>query len=198
MKIEIEVKFCNIDIDDMRRRLEQARAVCEQPMRLMRRAVIEQPQHKAQHSFIRIRDEGDRATLTFKRRADAAAKSIDSVKEIEVEVSSFDDTIAIFREAGWGYKTFQESRRETWMLDDAEVVIDEWPWLPPYIEIEAASEAAIRQAASQLGLDWEDVFIGHIDGVYETVYEFLDGVRGVMDIPSVRFGDPQPAEFRTR
>ena len=198
MKTEIEVKFCDVDINDIRDRLQRAGAVCEQPMRLMRRALIEEPHHAAEHAFLRVRDEGDKVTLTFKRRADESGASIDSVKEIEVVVSDFDDTIELLREAGWTHKTFQESKRETWHLDDVEVVIDEWPWLPPYIEIEGENEAVLRATAEMLGLDWHDVVIGHIDVVYAQKYEFQDGIRGVIDLAEVRFGGPVPAAFKLR
>jgi len=198
MHTEIEVKFCDITIDDIRARLADAGAVCEQPMRLMKRALIEEPQHQAEHSFIRVRDEGDKVTLTFKRRANPDTPTIDNVKELEVIVSSFDDTVELFREAGWQYKTFQESKRETWKLGDTEVVIDEWPWLPPYIEIEGADEISVRAAAKQLSLDWAAGMYGHIDAVYERHYEFTDGIRGVIDLKEVRFDDPLPVQFVKR
>lgn len=198
MKTEIEVKFAHIDIEAIRAALEKAGATCEQPMRLMKRALIEEPHHEAEHAFIRIRDEGDKVTLTFKRRDDPSASTIDSVKELEVEVSDFDKTVAIFSEAGWQYKTFQESRRETWRLDDTEVVIDEWPWLNPYIEIEGESESDVRATAGKLGLSWNEVIFGHIDALYEMQYEFQGSVRGVIDLPEVRFDDPLPSVFKPR
>jgi adenylate cyclase class 2 len=198
MKTELEVKFANIDIDAIRHALQTAGAVCEHQMRLMRRALVEEPHHQAQHAFLRIRDEGDKTTLTFKRRADPDAASIDSVKELEVEVSSFDDTVKIFSEAGWQYKTFQESKRETWTLGGTEVVIDEWPWLAPYIEIEGESEAAIKKVAEKLGLSWNDVLFGHIDALYEMQYEFKNSIRGVIDLPEVRFNAPLPEQFIPR
>lgn len=198
MKTEIEVKFAGIDIAEIRQALKAAGAQLEQPMRLMKRALIEEPHHEAEHAFIRIRDEGDKITLTFKRRDDPSASTIDSVKELEVEVSDFDKTVTIFSEAGWKYKTFQESKRETWKLDGTEVVIDEWPWLEPYIEIEGESEADVRAAAKKLGLSWDDVLFGHIDALYEMQYEFQGGVRGVIDLPEVRFDDPLPKVFKPR
>ena len=198
MQTEIEVKFANINIEAIRHALKNAGAVCEQPMRLMKRALVEEPHHEAENAFLRIRDEGDKVTLTFKRRADPAASTIDSVKELEVEVSDFDKTVQIFSEAGWKYKTFQESKRETWQLGGVEVVIDEWPWLKPYIEIEGESEADIRAAAEKLGLSWNDVIFGHIDALYERQYEFNEGVRGVIDLPEVRFDDPLPRQFSRR
>lgn len=198
MQTELEVKFCNIDIADMRRRLKKAGAICHSPMRLMRRALIVEPHHQAVHSFIRVRDEGDKITLTYKRRADHMASTLDGTKEIEVTVSDFDKTLELFKESGWQYKTFQESRRETWQLGMAEVVIDEWPWLAPYIEIEAGSEPELKQTAEQLGLNWSGAIIGHIDAVYELEYKFAKGFRGVIDLPEARFNEPLPKQFLPR
>ena len=198
MKAEIEVKFANIQIDEIREALQKTGAHLEQPMRLMRRAIIEEPHHKAEHAFIRVRDEGDKVTMTFKRRTNPDHPTADGVHELEVVVSDFDGTVAIFGEAGWHYTTFQESKRETWTLDNTEIVIDQWPWLPPYIEIEGQNEASLQKVAKKLGLDWSDVEYGHIDNLYEQKYEFKKGVRGVIDIPEVRFDAPVPPQFVLR
>lgn len=194
MKTEIEVKFINIDIDEIREQLKAAGAVLEQPMRAMRRVLIEQPEHAAEHSFIRIRDEGDKTTLTFKRRS-GGDKTIDDTKEIEVEVSDFDTTVELFKEAGWEYKTYQETERETWTLDSTEVVIDKWPWIPPQIEVEGPDEAAVQSAASKLGLEWGEARYGHIDDIYQEYFSFVPGFRGVIDLKEVRFGTDVPVEF---
>jgi len=198
MKTEIEVKFLNVDVDEIRMKLLEAGAVMEQPMRLMRRALIEQPQHKKEHSFVRIRDQGDKTTLTFKRRAQLDGESIDDTKEIEVEVSSFEDTLELLREAGWPPITYQENRRESWRLGEAEVVIDEWPWLNPQIEIEAENEEIVRSAALSLGLKWKEAFYGHIDNAYELDYEFSAKFRGIIDLAEVRFEDNVPSQMKKR
>lgn len=198
MKNEIEVKFLNIDIDEMRTKLTAAGGHLEQPMRLMKRVNMEEPYHTAEHSFLRIRDEGDKTTLTFKRRTNQAGNDLHGVQEIEIGVSDFDTAVELFREAGWPPRTFQESKRETWMLDGAEVVIDEWPWIEPYIEIEGDSEEHVKAVSEKLGFDWGQKVIGHIDAVYELKFEFLNGVRGVIDIPEVKFGAPVPAQFKER
>jgi adenylate cyclase class 2 len=195
MKTEIEVKFLNINLDAMRQKLEEAGATLEQPMRLMRRVLIEQPQHKAEHSFLRIRDQGDKTTLCFKRRSDPEMQRIDDTMEIEVEVSSFDDTVELFKEAGWPYTTYQENKRETWKLGDVEVVIDEWPWIPPQIEIEGPNEQAVQSTAETLGFDWNEKRLGHIDHVYKEYYTFAPGFRGIIELANVRFEDDIPKQM---
>lgn len=195
MQAEIEVKFIDVDVSDVRSRLERIGATLQQPMHDMRRVVIEEPHHAAEHSFIRIRDEGDKTTLTFKRRTKPdGTTTIDSTHELETTVGDFDTTVKIFAEAGWKYLTYQESRREIWYVGDVEVVIDEWPWIKPYIEIEASSEEAVRQVASELGFDWSEAVFGSVDLIYNRDFPNAT-VRGVIDIKEVRFDDPVPAEF---
>jgi len=195
MKSEIEAKFLDVSIDDIRDRLNAAQAVLEHPMRLMKRALIEEPHHVKENSFIRIRDEGDKTTLTFKRRTlPDGTTTIDSTKEIETTVGDFDTAVEIFSEAGWQYITLQESRRETWHLDGAEVVIDEWPWIQPYIEIEAASEEIVRAVAAKLGFDWKDAAFGSVDIIYQRDFPKMS-VRGIIDVKDARFGDPIPEQF---
>ena len=196
LQAEIEVKFIDVDIDDIRARLSKASATLVQPMRAMRRVLIEEAHHAADGSFIRIRDEGDRTTLTFKRRTKSdEVTTIDSTHELETTVGSFDATVNIFKEAGWEYITFQESRRETWNFHDTEVVIDEWPWIKPYIEIEGTSIEAVKEASIELGFDWDDAVFGSVDVIYNRDFPKMS-VRGVIDIKEVRFDDPVPTEFQ--
>ena len=198
MNTEIEVKFVDVDIDDIRTRLEKAGATLVQPMRNMRRALIEEDHHAADNMFIRIRDEGDKVTLALKKKTKSLEEStIDSTYEIETTVGDFDTAVELFKVAGWHYTTYQESKRETWHLGNAEVVIDEWPWINPYIEIEADSEQAVRSAADKLGFDWDMVVFGSVDVIYNRDYPDMK-VRGVIDIKEVRFGDDVPSEFRAK
>ncbi|MBC7512736.1 CYTH domain-containing protein [Candidatus Saccharibacteria bacterium] len=199
MQTEIEVKFVNVDIDDVRQRLKAAGATLEHPLRLMRRVIIEQPEHRAEHSFIRVRDEGDRTTLTFKRRKTMdIAKDAHNTQELEVVVSDFDDTVEIFKEAGWPPISYQESKRETWQLDGTEIVIDVWPWISPYIEIEAETEEAVKVAARALGFSWEAAFYGRIEHVYRLEYDIDPSFQGPIDLKELTFDMTIPAEFKKK
>ena len=193
MKTEIEAKFIDVDFDEVRSKLTASGAVCTQPMRLMRRALIE-PDHvieAGRDAFLRIRDEGDKVTVTFK---EFKSESLSGALEREIIVSDFDETIAIFAECGQHYRTFQESRRETWKLGETEIVLDEWPWLPPKIEIEALSEDDVMSTSETLGFEWKDAVFGSVDVVYKKQYPDLDG-RGVIDVPEVRFSSELPKHF---
>jgi len=195
MITEIEVKFVDVDIKDVRNRLQKAGAKLEHPMRLMRRVLIEEEHHKAERSFIRVRDEGDKTTITYKKRV--GEDSLTSAKEIETTVGSFDVMVELFTAAGWDYTTYQESKRETWQYKDVEVVIDEWPWIKPYIEIEGPTEDSVRSAAKDLNFDWNTAMFGSVDVIYRRDYPNMS-VRGIIDIKEGHFGNPVPEEFGAR
>lgn len=190
MKAEIEVKFLDVDFDDLRSKLTALGAVCEQPMRTMRRVAIDSDFMRGdKDSFVRVRDEGHRVTMTYKQFDEL---SVDGAKEIEVEVSNFEDTVAILEQAGLPAHTYQETRRENWRLGDAEIMFDEWPWVKPYIEIEAESEEALRDMAVKLGFDWSNAVFGDVMAVYRAEYPHLTLKDTVATVPVVKFGEPLP------
>lgn len=189
MKNEIEAKFVNVNISDIRLKLEKIGAALTQPMRNMQRVTIDTPDLKKKDAFVRIRNEGDKTTITYKQ---FNSLSIDGVKEIEITVDDFDTAVALFKEAGLAYGSLQESRRETWKLGEVEIVIDEWPWLNPYIEIEAPSEELVISTSEKLGLSWSDAIFGDVMAAYRVQYPHLRLSNTVGNLSEVRFNDPIP------
>jgi adenylate cyclase class 2 len=190
MQTEIEVKFLNVDFDALRHVLKEKGADLHQPMRLMRRAIIEPPLLAEKDAFVRVRDEGDKVTLTYKQFHDHSALS--GVKELETTVGDFESTVEILKLAGLEAKSYQESRRETWHLGSVEIVLDEWPWLNPYIEIEGETEVAVKEVAALLGFDWNKAIFGSVTAAYQVQYPEGDS-RKLITLPEVMFGDPVPA-----
>jgi len=189
MNTEIEAKFLNIDHEAFRQKLTESGATLIHPMRLMKRAIIETPTMRQRNSFIRVRDEGDKVTLTHKQ---FESLSVDGAKEVEVIVSDFNSVLHILAEVDLTPLSTQESKRETWTLNDVEIVLDEWPWLNSYIEIEGATEESLKYVAKKLGLEWNDAVFGDVMAAYRVQYPHLTLHDTVADIPSVRFGDPLP------
>jgi adenylate cyclase, class 2 len=193
MKTETEVKFLSLDHSDIREKLTVLGGTCTQPMRLMRRAIIDFPDRRLMqgetNSFVRVRDQGDKITLTFKR---FSSFSVGGAQEIETTVGSFEDTVNIFVATGLEAASFQESKRETWHYKGCEIVLDEWPWLNPYIEIEGESEEALKSIAHEMGLDWSDAVFGDVMVAYRAQYPHLKPHETVADLKEVKFGTPLP------
>lgn len=192
MQTEIEVKFLNINHDAMRKKLQAAGGVCEQPMRLMRRTILDFPDlrlEKTYDGYVRVRDEGNRTMLTYKQFAQDLG--IDSAKEIETTVGDYQATIALFKKIGLQVKSEQETKRENWRLGNCEVVLDEWPWLKPYIEIEGATEADLQMAAKKLGLNWDDAVFGSVTVAYRAEYDIPREIS-VAKNSRIAFDEPVP------
>ena len=194
MKTEFEAKFLNINIDQIRQKLTELGATLEQPMRLMKRAIIDNDFLSSKNAFVRIRDEGHKVSLTYKQFDDL---SVDGAKEHEVVVSDFNETLALLDAVGLVHKSLQESKRETWKHGNVEIVIDEWPWLDLYIEIEADSEAAVKDFTEKLGFNWNNAVFGDVMAAYRVQYPHLSKDQTVGSIPSIKFGDPLPALLQT-
>lgn len=191
MQTEIEAKFLQVDPDDIRKRLEAAGGTCKQPMMLMRRVVLDNENLQPKNAFVRVRDEGHRIAMTYKQYDDQA---LAGAKEIEFSVSDYDAAVTFLEALGVKPKSTQEARREIWELDDVEVVIDEWPWIDPYIEIEGPSEKSVSDAATRLGFDWNDAAFGDIMTAYRAQYPKTGESREdmVYNLPIVRFEDGIP------
>lgn len=192
MKTEIEVKFVDVDIDDVRSRLQRAGATLVQPMRLMRRQVFHLVD-RSKDAYVRVRDEGDKVTMTYKQFDEIG---LHGAKEVEVMVTNFEDTRNILQYAGLMPKSYQETRRETWLLDGVEVVIDEWPWLRPFIEIEGESEEAVRRTAAALGFEWEAAVFGAATEAYRQQYSDIPQDFIMDDVPEIKFDAPLPERLR--
>ncbi len=195
MNAEIEVKFLDVDHDKVRSALEAIGAQCEQPMRLMRRMTFDNTSMKTKGAFARVRDEGQRVTMTYKQFDDL---TIHGTREIELIVDNFDEAIAFMNaiDDHWLRKSFQESRRETWRVGEVEVVLDEWPWLRPYIEIEGPSVKAVANIAQKLGFDMAHAVHGDVMSAYRAQYPHLKKHETVGNLPEVRFAMPVPTIFR--
>jgi hypothetical protein len=68
------------------------------------------------------------------------------------------------------------------------VVIDEWPGLNPFIEIEGPSVAAVEQAAAALGFDMDDAVYGGVGKVYQTELGYVP--EAVNNWPIISFANP--------
>ncbi len=167
---EFEAKFYPVEPNVIRTKLQEIGATLEQPERLMRMQVFNKHLNpNIDCDYIRVRDEGDKVTMSAKTHAKAEGNLADQ-KEINIIVSDFETAVALLEKAGLVKGDYQEKLRETWTLDDAEIVIDTWPSLEPYVEVEAPSEEKVRVVAEKLGLSWEDRIITSVMEIYSTKY----------------------------
>jgi len=195
MHTEIEAKFHAIHVDEVRENLKGAGGKLLHPDRLMRRRIFDYPDHRLDRvgAWVRVRDEGHKTTLTYKQTLD---RSIEGTKELELIVSDFDTMCAFLAALGLTSKSYQETRREEWILHGVEVVLDTWPWLLPYVEVEGDTEEHVANVSRILGLDWDARLHGSVDSVYQQYYDIELGTLN--DIPEMTFTTPVPDWLATK
>ncbi|MFF9567442.1 class IV adenylate cyclase [Streptomyces sp. NPDC014685] len=146
--IEYEVKVLGIDPADIARRILAAGGVEAAPARVMRRYVYDTVP-PVPGRWVRLRDTGDAVTLCVK---EISTDAVDGTRETEVTVDDFTEAAALLRLTGLTPRGYQENRRTSYTLGAVRLEVDEWPRIPPYLEIEADDEAQVWETAAALGL----------------------------------------------
>lgn len=146
MPIEHEAKILDID-PEFTEGLILAKGGQKLGERFMRRYVYDiTPGDPSK--WIRLRDDGDDITLTVK---EITSDAIDGTHEVEVTVDDFAATNTLLGVLGFAPKSYQETKRTSFILDGAQVEVDVWPRIPPYLEIEAGSADEVIRVARLLG-----------------------------------------------
>lgn len=186
METEIEAKWLNIDLDAFRDRLKNVGAKLVQQEQSMVRQVFDYPDLRLekQGGWVRVRDEGNKITLSYKQLND---RTLHGTKEVTVIVDDFKLACDLLNAIGLESKSVQETKRESWELDGSAIELDTWPWIPSFVEIEAPSEKTLVATAKKLGLDMEHALHGSVETAYQAVYdvseEEIDGWE------EIRFSD---------
>ncbi|MCX6789433.1 MAG: class IV adenylate cyclase [Candidatus Gribaldobacteria bacterium] len=171
MQTEYEATFINVDKDAIRKKLKEVGAVLVKPEVLMKRYTFNLPkglEHK--DKFLRVRDEGDKITLTFKIVPEGGTKNIDEQKEICFGVDSFDKAVDFLKTIGCQEKAFLETKREVWQIGQTEICIDQWPFLEPLVEVEGQNEQIVKEVSVKLGFDYSQAMFCAVGKIYAQKY----------------------------
>lgn len=173
MKTEVEAKFLDIKPEQLREKLKSNGGTLVQPEVLMRRKIFDYADMRLEKigAWIRIRDEGNKITMSYKRLVD---RSFQGTKEIVFNVDNFEAATDFLLATGLDCRSYQETKRETWQLDGCEVTLDTWPWIPTFAELEAETEAEVEAAAAKLGFDWSQAMHGSVETAYQKYYDVTE------------------------
>lgn len=154
---EIEVKFLDIDIDMLTKKLVSLGAVKKFEV-VMKRKVFDFPgwPMSKEGAWLRVRDEGSKVTMSFKKRLGISDKGDKGMEEVEVVVSDFEDACEMLLKIGMVVKFYEENKRSEYELDGVKIDIDRWPLLKPYVEIEGDSWEDVENISNKLGFSWEE------------------------------------------
>jgi adenylate cyclase class 2 len=181
--VEIEAKFIASHAK-VRKKLQELGGRLTTPMRQMTRQNADIPGRENTGAWVRVRDEGDGVvTMSYKY---VGERTLSGTSEICLQVDNFDNAVAFLGECGIATRNIQQTRRESWELDGASVDLDEWPWVPQFVEVEAESEGVVLDVARKLGLDVTDAIYGSVEPLYMRYYDVTE--NEVNDWKEIKFG----------
>lgn len=183
MATELEVKFLNINVKDLRQTLDEYGATLI--FNTLFRITIFHGLSGEDREYIRVRDEGNRITLVHKRTYQGSM----AATEHEIEVSSYEDTVALLDAIGLTRKRTEEKLRIHYTLEGVSIDIDTWPGVPTYVEIEADTEQALRSTYERLGFNFNQAFFGDAHDVFRHY-----GIEP-KSVPNMVFSEEQGLSF---
>ena len=146
MPIEYEYQFRNYDKVKLIQDMKQLGAK-KKGEYLFRVNVFEHP-NKIKDTYIRVRDEGFRITMTYKYQP--LNKFAD---ENEIIIDDFEEAIMILNNIGCKTKHYYEKIREIWTLGNCEIVFDTVPCNPEIMEVEANKKKDLLNLIKKLDLE---------------------------------------------
>lgn len=163
MESEYEITVLDIDVSEIEKKLESIGAIKQGEYFQKRNLYNFHEEYRGR--FIRLRTNGEKTTLTIKDKS--AKKEIGSVKELEIEVSSFEKTNEILELLGYEHSTYQENKRIIYKLGHIEFDIDTWPMIPTYLEIEGKNKADVEKMIKILDIDEEKLSLDKVSEIYK-------------------------------
>lgn len=185
MHTEYEVRVLDINKDNLIKKLESLGATKVADFEYKRRVFNFNP--PTDNKWIRLRTDGRKTTLTIK---ELKSLEIDGTKEMEIEVSDFEETNNILEELGYKAHTYQQNIRTRYVLNDVELDIDTWPYIPTYLEIEGKSEQAVKDMIKLLEVDESKVTSIDVQGVFKEFYKI-----DIAEAPIVSFDVPLDKKY---
>lgn len=179
MSIEYEVKIIS-SIGDPLEYIHMHGEVMH-PRQRMQRAVFTLQHNEPVKQWIRVRDEGQKVTLTLKK--DTGTNKLDSVHEWELVVDNFEKACQFVEQLGYIKTWTAQTYRKAWQFKDCMVTCDEWPGLPPFLEVEGTTAHDVRHVLQVLQISEADCWYGNIFSVYKKLYNIPESAFA--DFPSI-------------
>ena len=190
METEIEGKFLDINVEEIKNKLKSLNAKMTHKERFMNSAIYDYEDKRLGKigGWIRVRDEGNKVTLSYKQLND---RTLHGTKEVSLTINNFENACLFLESIGLKKKTVEEKKREEWILDEVEISIDTWPWIPTFLEMEGKNEKSLRNVCKKLDLNWDEVIHGSVEAAYQKYFNVTEDE--VSNWASFVFTDNVPA-----
>jgi predicted adenylyl cyclase CyaB len=139
MAIEYEYYFFDFSKKDIIKKIKSLKGKCKGTF-LFRVQVFIHPLEKP-GTYIRVRDEGHRITMTYKYKSPESKFD----EENEIIINNFDEAVTILLGIGCKKKYYYEKIREIWTVKNTEIVFDSNPGIDDRMEIESKTKSELME-----------------------------------------------------
>lgn len=122
-----------------------------------------------ENKWIRLRQSNNKITLTSKHILEKSKSNFQNVLETEIEVSSLEETNLLLENLGIAKRSYQEKIRHSYIYKSAEIEIDIWPLLKPYMEIECDDENTINEILDLLKIRDKEIVSLNTEQLYKRI-----------------------------
>ena len=119
------------------------------------------------NKWVRLRRTGNKSTLTVKHVFNKNNSKVQKVGEFEIVVSNVEDTDMLLSALGFAKRNVQEKIRTHYEYKGAEIDIDQWPFLEPYIEIESDDETLYNEIIDKCNYTNNDIVSCNTEELYK-------------------------------
>lgn len=157
MAQEIEAKIRVESHDPIRERLRALGAACDGCV-LEQNWIYDLPDGSLRDRDVGLRlrraidEDGEERSATMTVKGPVSSGEFKSREEVETRIDNTATAARMLELLGFVMILSYQKRRESWLLEDCRVELDEPPHVGLFVEIEGPTEAAIRKVQSDLGL----------------------------------------------
>jgi adenylate cyclase class 2 len=166
---EFETHILDVDKTEIAGKLEALGAKKVKDV-LQKRMTFDFPDRRLDETraWVRLRDTGEgKVELAYKCHKPSGAAGVADCDEVEFEVPGMEKVEQFLLLIGLERKSYQETKRTRYELDDLTFDLDEWPMIPPFVEVEGPSMERVMEGVRLLGYTEEQTFQGHAGDIYE-------------------------------
>ncbi len=151
--IEIEARFLNISVDEIKNKI-LLHGATDLGENIFEETIFynKDLSWRNEGKFVRLRVTSNKNVLTYKH---IYSETISGAEEVELNIESPNRMKLFLEKIGLVQFRVQQKKRHSFKIDNVYLDIDQWPLIPPYLEIEGPSEVEVMRVANVIGLDWE-------------------------------------------
>ncbi|MCD6109616.1 CYTH domain-containing protein [bacterium] len=172
---EIEVKILSIDPDLIESKLLKLGAKKEfSGLLKVRYFDKDNGEIREKGDLLRVRQVGDKKTEICYKTNKHTENGFKVCDEYNVTATDFSESVEFFKQLGFKITCSYEKKRTIFKYNDLEIVIDEYPKIPPFIEIEGSNIGLVEELILGLDLSENERSTHSIGGLLKEKYPDIE------------------------